>query len=482
MRNVPAANLAALALLLVAAGCAAPLHVDPGYRNRVYDAPGPAPLRDVPRPAAFPGDTPESPAVDDRPIEALALHAARDLALQRNHTVAAATAAVLAAEARIAEARAAFLPTLAFGATRTVNSETRSITIQGGPSFSLSPEWVTTGQANLSLSLFAFGRDWEAVHAARAAIDTTILDERSARQRLLYEVTQGWYRVHEADAQVLVADDALASAARQLEDAENILRAERATRDAVLTAQVEKLQKEQERLVARNAAIHARRVLNVLLVREPDAPLGLAAAPEFRAAVVDVARLEGWAREHNPGLLSFRTRRAALEHQRESVERSFAPEITGALGAEYTNFKEATGYATNYTASLGVQWTPVQGGRRIGRLAEIHAELAGLRERELQAIQDLGLQIHRAVLDLQEAESAAEVARRSIEAATENHRIISDRFKAGKTTAREVLEAQQTLTRARFQFNRARFVHRTLLALLESLVGVEMSEWLPEAP
>lgn len=454
--------------LVLVGGCATPLHLDESsYRSRNYDAPG----------AAAPVPKPAEPVRDASPMRDLPLERARELALLRNHTVQAAAAAVESARAAIAEARAAFLPTLTGSITRTHYKESTEVTIPGVATFTLSPFWQTTGSAQLAVSLFSGGRDWEAVKAARADLTTQILDERAVRQQLLFEVTQGWYRLHEAEAQVQVSRDQLAAAERQLKDAENIVGAGRATKDAELTARVEVLRAQQDLLVSENAVVHARRVINVLLVRTLDAETSLEEAPPFRKVDLDGMRLVAMSRQHNPSLLAFRSQRIALEHRRESVIRSYVPEVVGALGASYNNFTDSTGFSTNYTASLTAQWTPIDGGRRIGQLHQIHANLVALREQELQAIQDIELDIQRTLLDITEAESAVELATQSVASSTENYRIVSERFRNGKVTTRELLEAQTTLSNSRFALNQARFGHFTLLASLEAQIGVRQSDW-----
>lgn len=464
------AHLVLLAALL--GGCAAPLHLDEArYRGHAYASPGQSP------------GVPDAPkrVLDATPMQGLTVSQARDLALLRNHTVQAAAAAVEAARARIAAARSAFLPTLTGTIQRTHFREATEVEIPGVATFVLSPFWQTTGSAALTQSLFAFGRDWEAVKAARADLTTQVLDERVVKQRLLFEVTQAWYRLHEAEAQVAVSRDQLKASERQLADAENVVRAGRATKDSELTAKVEVFRSRQDLLVATNAVTHSRRVLNALLVRELDAETTIAEAPEFQPVKLDGKALFALAREHNPSILQFRSGRLALEHRRESIIRSFAPEIVGTLGATYNNFTLATGFSTNYTATIAAQWTPVNGGRRIGQLAEIHAGLAQLREQELQALQDLELGIERTILDVGESESAVELARQSVEASTENYRIVSDRFRNGKVTTRELLEAQTTLSNSRFALNQARFGHLTLLASLEAQIGVRSEDWLPKS-
>ncbi len=117
------------------------------------------------------------------------------------------------------------------------------------------------------------------------------------------------------------------------------------------------------------------------------------------------------------------------------------------------------------------------GGELSDRASMLHADLIALRERELQAIQDLDLGIERTLLDIAESESAAKLAHQSISASTENYRIVSERFRNGKVTTRELLEAQTTLSTSRFALNQARFGHLTLLAALEAQLGVEQSDW-----
>jgi outer membrane protein TolC len=454
------------AVTLIAA-CSTPLALPPDYREHAYDRAGsPSPL-DVRAPA-------RERAVE--PLLDLGLVEARRIALANNPTVEAAGAAVEAARARITEARAPFLPTVAAGIQRTFNRFSSEATIPGMGTITFSPKEQTTGQLTLSQSLFSFGRDWEAVQAARAALSTEVLAERGAHQVLLFDTSQAWYAVHEAESYVVVAQDALAAALRQLEDARNIVSAGMATKDAELTARVNWLNSQQAVLAAGNEVIHARRVLNTLLDRPLDAEITLAAPPEYSPAALDTTVLRRWALAYNPSLLAFRTQRMTLEHTRESVLRSFAPDLVGSVTGTYTDFTGLSGHATNWMMTLGLQWQPVNGGRRIGQLSELHANLAELRAREIEAIQRTELAITRAVLDLRTQDSAVEVARESIVSAEENYRIISDRFRAGKTTSQDVLDAQWTLSNSRNVLNQALFAHWVLLASLETLVGVPLED------
>lgn len=461
---------AVLIALALCGGCTTRGFLPGGYRDAPLGrAEDERALEAMPRAADGPRDS--------APMQDLTLEHARALALTRNHTARAAAAAVEAAEAQMSEARAAFLPTLSATIRRTDYDKVRTVDFGPGGTIDISPTAVTEGSARLAFSLFSFGRDVENWKAAQARYAGQVLDERSALQELLRRTSQSWYAIHEASAQVEVAQDALAAAERQHADARNLVEAGKATRDAELTAEVEALRRRQELTVARNALLHARRVLNALLVRELDAPLQLADPPPFEPASVDAREILALALDFNPALLRYRADRLALEHTREAVERSFLPEFTGAIESTYTSFTGFGGFPVNTTASIAATWVPVDAGRRAGRLNEIHANLVRLRELELAAMHETELDIQRTLLDLEEARSALELGARSVAAAEENRRIITERFRGGETTAREVLEADASLTSARFQYNRARFAYSMLLANLEALAGVDQADW-----
>jgi outer membrane protein TolC len=441
-----------------------------GYRERNYDEAG----------AGSTGLPAAETLLDASPIADLDAATARDLALLRHPDPRAAAAAVEAAMAEARKVRAAFLPEVEMGIRRTHFDRTRSVSIPGGASFSLGGQDVTTGEASLTISLFAFGRDGERLRAAGARVATEILAERGARQRLLHEVDQAWLSLHETTLQIGVAEEALRAAERQHEDAANLFASGRVTQDAVFTAEVEARRRRHELQLASNAALHARRVMNTLLRREPEAETALAPAPGWSELRFDAALLRARAREHNPGALAFRTRARELAHLRESVERSFLPELTGSLAAEYTDFTEATGFSTNYSAAIALSWRPWSGGRDLAELDRIHAELARVREEEIAFLLELDLRIARTSDEVAEAEAEYRWTRDSVGAATENLRIVGDRFRAGRANAQEVLEAQSTLSSARFLMNRARFRQLRLVSLLEAEVGLPRETWLQE--
>lgn len=347
----------------------------------------------------------------------------------------------------------------------------------GPASFTIIPGDQINGQAVLQLSLFAWGRDSLNLDAARLDATTEAFAERAVRQELCFRIAQAWFGIHEARSNVKVAQDALASSRRQVQDAQNLLDAGRATKDQLLTARVNQLSNEQLLLVARNAVRQSRRVLNALLGRPADAEVSLAEAPPFAEAGVDKALLVALGRAHNPQLLAFRSRRDALEKRREALFRAFFPEAVARGVYDYTDFSGASGFQSNQTATFGFQWRPFDAGRRMGQIEQFKALLVQVRHQERDAHLQLEVDIANAVQNLAELASQVRVATQSIEAAEENYRIVSDRFNAGRTTSREVLEAEATLSQSQFSYNQARFQYMVVLAQLELLTGVRRDTW-----
>ena len=422
--------------------------------------------------------SPRSPSIeagpadfDDSTIENLSLERTRELALLRSPSAAAAYAAVLRAEARIEEARALFRPTFSLGTTGTLNDKEASFDLPGAGTVTTRQQWQQVWTASSSISLFDFGRDRAALAAARMEADAASLNARSARQRLLHDVTVAWHRVHATSANVIVSEETLRMAEKQLEDASAWVEAGKRTRDTMLTAGVDQLARRQDLMVARNARRQALRVLNILLCRPPDASTTLATTSAPPPAEEQLQHVFESASKNNPALLALRFRRAALTRSRESSERSAWPELTLNTSATRDSSASLGSSPESAQAVFSLNWLAIDGGRRAARSAGLSAELMELRAQELLLLQQLETDLSRAVLDLDEARSAAHIADQSVQAATENYRLVNDRAEAGTLSAREVLEARRTLAAARYAGTEAVFRQHTALAWIENLTG-----------
>lgn len=450
-------NRSVLLLGLLLAGCSAP----------VYER---QPATAVLRSAEW--DAPVIAQTDEHPLLALTLESACALALQRSPTPASADAVLRQAEARIQEARAGFVPTFTLGTSGTLNDKATSFDMPGVGSVTVRPQWQQVWTASSSHTLFDFGRRASALRSAELDADAAALEALTARHRLTHDVSVAWHRVHAAGANLTVSEETLALAERQVQDADALVQAGKRTRDTLLTAAVDLLSRRQDALVARNAHRHALRVLNVLLSRGADAelslaePTGMAAAPQPLPAQMKLAR------EFNPELLAVRARRAAVASQRSATEQGALPEVALNVSAQRDSGASFGASPESAQAVLSVNWPLLDGGRRSAQAAQFSARIIELRSHEELVLQRLETDLSRAVLDLEESLAGEGIARQSVEAATENYRIVNERAAAGTLSAREVLEARRSLAAARYACTEARFRQHSAVAQIAWLTGV----------
>jgi outer membrane protein TolC len=287
--------------------------------------------------------------------------------------------------------------------------------------------------------------------------------------QLTEDVTVAWHRVHAAAGHVGVAEETLRLADKQVADATALVEAGQRTRDTLLTAAVDLLARRQDLVVANNALVHAKRVLNTLLVRSLDSAVELAPQPASQAALPALADLLAQAERDNPTLLALRKRREGLRHARDAVKAGSLPELSLALSARHDGTPTFGSPATSGDLSLALRWLIVDGGRRAAEIAALHADAVGLDARERSEILRLHSELSRAHLDHEEARSAQDLARQGALAAEENHRIVQERVRAGVLTSREELEARRALAEARHQITEATFRMASAAARVERL-------------
>lgn len=405
-------------------------------------------------------------ALPSAAIGPLDLGGARRLALERNHDLAAARAAVRAARAAEAEARAAWWPTVQAEASWTFNSDRAAIDAGPFGPITISPGDVRRARLGVDLSISRFGRDGALLDAARAGTLSRRLEQVLVRWQLREAVGRAWFRWHEVHAGREVAASALEAARRQRADAESLLEAGRVTRDAVLDAAAEETRRASELSRLEHEIAVAGRALNRLLVRAPNAPLDLAPPPLPPTFRLDADDLFAEARDRQPDLLVFRTRRIELERRREAVLLGAAPEFFARLESAWNDPATDTGLSNNQSATLGVRWTPYAGGARIARAQALQEELTALRHRELATRDALRGDIADlcGAVELTRTTLAAAESRK--QATAESARIAGERFLAGTLTARERLLAETAASEAAFSVVRERFtLHRLHLAL-----------------
>jgi len=398
------------------------------------------------------------------PSAPLTLERAIELALERNVRALTAEQRVKVAEARVSQARAAFLPDLTLN-----GSYTRRLYEGVDPVVSAYNALGANAQARMTLfDARAFPLHAAATHEREA----TKLEAAEERRRVAFTAA-------EAFIGALTADQVLAAAQRRLEfaktsqrDAESRFEAQLVSSNDVTKATLELATAEREAVRARGDR-DAVYVTLAYVIAEPE--VTSLQAPD---QLLDQSRVASGVAD----LEQANTNRLDLQARRERVEslRSLALEPlmrlipTLNLSAQFrlTNEPGLSGRNHDGSATVDLRWDLFDGGERYAARRE---RLALTRISELETLdleRQLTAEVRRAQVSVTSAQGALKQAQLAAGAAEKNAEEITILYRQGLTSALEtadagvqLFDAQVALARERFGLALAFFDLRAALGL-----------------
>jgi len=399
--------------------------------------------------------------------------------------VALATLRTSEADARVRQARAALLPSLAVSGAwlnRTFNSKSLGIDfsfpLPSGGTASL-PDLIGPfnnydARFNVTQTLF----DWSSVRRVRAA--GAQADGSRAERGVTVEtsvLTAAIAYVRAVRAQAVVgarqADSAIAAELVGLAEAQRAAGVSPAI--DVTRAQAQLATAQGLLLVAKNQLDRGRIDVTRALGLDPATPLAFAdsLAPSLGAADVPVRRdsAVGAALANRPELLAEAARAAAARQAGSAIRAERLPrlELAGDYGVNGRTVPKAIA-----TRDIAVQVSvPILDGfRREARLDEQDAVVRESQVREADLRRQIAAEVDAALLDLGSAQAQQLVAREQLRLAESELSQARERFKAGVAGNIDVITAQAGLIRARDTEIDARFAAATARISLARAAGV----------
>ncbi len=297
-------------------------------------------------------------------------------------------------------------------------------------------------------------------------------DLRLERQKIAAQVRTAYFD--------LVATQVAVQAARQgvktLEEAQRVT-AEYQVQQTVLRADAlevdARLAKSRYELsVAENGLATQREHLNELLGRELTTAFTVEAMPED-----DTTDLSLDSARHQAGLNRPEVRRAHLKEQQAEYDRRIAkaeyiPDLSASVRyLGFNNFQVLPGNVA--TAGLYLTWEPFDWGRRHNNVAEksktVEQARNGAQETEAQIAVEVGMKYRK----WREAVLLLKASRTGHDAAAEQFRVTTNRYKEAAALIRDVLQAQTRSTETEFQYQQALSSYWSALAELHRAMGEE---------
>jgi len=369
------------------------------------------------------------------------------LALQQDHSLAAARNTAEAAGFEAQAARAQRWPTVAVSGSYTQldDSPAFDFSFTGLP---LTPPELfkddnfLMGSATVTVPLFTSGRISSSIAAAEArerGVDAQVSAATSDVKLAVADAYVGVLRARKAHG---VASSNVQTLEALTRDTTSMFERELVPKNELLAVQVALADARQNELRAANAAAVAAASYN----RRLGAPLDRAVElSETLAVPVELS-------QDLPALVeqaqSRRTELAAFDAQAEAygelarTERSrVLPQVALSGGYQYLE-NQFLDDETVGMAGIGVQWAMFDGGQSRKRAAALDRNRRATEQQRADASSQIELQVRQAYLGIHESRQRVEVTAQAAEQADENLRIARERYTSGLGTQTQLLEAE----------------------------------------
>jgi outer membrane protein len=413
-------------------------------------------------------------AQEPRPIE---LDEAVRLARRNAPAAVQARNSIRTSAAAVRSRYAAFIPSLSFSSGVSKQDGTRFV-----PDFnqvvSTDQPWRGSHRFNSSLELFDGGRRWFELRRAQAEVDAAEASEVSQSFNVALQVKQQYYAVLAAREQRAAADKQLEQAEQQLRASTARVQAGAATRSDSLRSSIQVGNAQLAILTAENALATANASLSRLIGSVAIVTAVAADTAETGDIAVGDDELLALA-ETGPAVQQANARLAAARQGSRAAKTPYLPTLSGSMGwsfaAQDPGFR-FTGDSRNrnVSTSLSISFPIFNGLSReqqvvTASVAQANA-VAEQRDAKLSARQQMVQQLG----NFRTAEARVRIQQASVAAGEEDLRVQQERYNLGASTLLDLLNSQSTLDQARQALIQARLDARTAKAQIEALIGRDL--------
>jgi outer membrane protein TolC len=297
-------------------------------------------------------------------------------------------------------------------------------------------------------------------------------DVRAERQKIAAEVRTAYLELVATQAGV----DAAREAVKTLEEAQRVtvqyIAQKTVLRGDALEVDARLAKSKYELSVAENGLATQREHLNQLLGRDLGVRFRVDATPEEDATDLSLVAARDKASQNRPELRQAVLREKQAEYDRRIAKADYIPDLS--LSLRYQGLNNVKVLPTNVaTAGFYLTWEPFDWGRRRNNVAEkskaVEQARNGLRETESQIAVEVGAKYRK----WQEAALLLKATRTGQQAAAEQFRTTSNRYKEQAALIKDVLQAQARSTETEFQYQQALSSYWSALAELRRAMGDE---------
>ncbi len=419
--------------------------------------------------------TPPLPRIEG----SLTVEQAVELAFRQNLRVKASEADARAMASMRRESLSAFWPQLSANGYLADQSLAPNVYSSAGTTMARNTQVFNADQtrdANLTAmySLFSGGRDYYGHKAAAARADAAGQMLAGTRLDVGMQARLDYIAVLRETENAGVTAELRRSVEERVRLSREMLDAGRVPRYYLLRDEAELANVLQMEAMARSRVEQAIVALKTTLGVDLASPITLADRLAYAPVTVSIDDGIREASAIHPDLKAAVKQREAAQAEVRAAYGNYFPQV--AVGAMYDwawmkSRNEPSSSDNGYSVGLVVTLPLFDGFMRENAVNTAKAKLDRAVQAEGLARQQIAKDVTQAALMLTAAEKGVEASRKGLEQAEEESRIMQERFQAGRGIQLEILDAQVTLTRARFNAVAALADYHTALAMWRRAAG-----------
>ena len=310
------------------------------------------------------------------------------------------------------------------------------------------------------------------IRATELGRDVAKEDVRAERQKIAAEVRSAYFELVATQAAV----DAAREGVKTLEEAQRVTLRYVSEQTVLKADELEvdaRLSKAQYDLsVAENGLDTQHEHLNQLLGRDLGTPFRVDFVPEEDTTTLTLEEARQQASENRPEIRQAQLKEKQAEYDRRIAKAEYIPDL--GLAVSYMGVQNVQVLPTNVgVAGFALTWEPFDWGRKHNRIREASNTLAeahnGVHETESQ----VGVEIGSKYRKWKEAALLLKATRTGHEAAAEQLRVTSNKYKEQAALIRDLLKAQAQSSETAFQYQQALSSYWSSLADLRRAMGEE---------
>lgn len=407
--------------------------------------------------------------------DALTLAEAVKITLERNPSIKEAAAKTSGALEEIKSTRADLLPKAStqYGYTRLQDEPFQK---SGGIERIVGDNDVHHWDISLTQPLFTGFANQSRHQMAKISAEI----EKLAHQQVVIAVSQdlkiAWFEALLAGRIARVAEETVAALRAHENEASGFYRQGLISRNDLLKAEVALANAIQEGTRATAATEMARTRLANIMGIELEAGRTLEDSTATDRQPRELTALYEEARQNSPVLKSYRLGLDNLDESVTLAKSAYYPSV--ALTGKYERNGRDIGAANNDFANehntsiaMTAKWDFFEWGKTGANVAKQKFARQAMIEKMQGVENQIELEIHKAFLDLNVAESSIGTAEKALEQAGENWRITDMQYRNQVATSTDVLDARNFLSQAQTNYYRAVYGYGIALAQLEKALG-----------